>query len=69
MQDFEIRLLNSGEVGISALTERAQAKARCLKPGHRLVFRSPADPDAVAYVDVLEAEGFTVKGRELLQRR
>ena len=65
MQDFEIRLLNSGEVGISALTERAQ-RARCLKPGHTLMFKSPAD--AVAYVDVAEAEGFTFAGRELLQR-
>ncbi|MGA2936388.1 MAG: hypothetical protein ABSF52_04730 [Syntrophobacteraceae bacterium] len=67
MQDFEIRLLNSGEVGISALTERAQAFSR-LEPERTLMFKSLGDTSLVDYVDVAEAKGFTFAGRELLRR-
>lgn len=67
MQDFEIRHLDSCEVGISALTERAQAFGR-LEPGRTVVFRSLGDASLMAYVDVAEAKGFTFAERELLQR-
>ena len=63
MADFEIRMLNDTEVGISALTERAQ-KERRNPPGHTLAFKSPSD--ARPYVTAAEREGFTFKGKELL---
>jgi len=42
MADFEIRMLNDSEVGISALTERAQ-KDRRIAAGETLAFKSPGD--------------------------
>jgi hypothetical protein len=54
-------MLNDTEVGIKALTERAQ-RARRLAPGHTIA----CPEDARDYVDVAEAEGLTFVGRELL---
>jgi len=63
MADFEIRMLNDSEVGISALTERAQ-KDRRITAGETLAFKSPGD--ARPYVKAAEKEGFTFKGKELI---
>jgi hypothetical protein len=66
MADFEIRAMNaSGEIGISALTERSQ-KARGLAAGITVVFKSRSE--AVPYVEAAEAEGFTFSGKEILIR-
>jgi hypothetical protein len=63
--DFVIRLLNtSGEIGISARTERAQ-KARHLKDGETIAFKNHFE--AIPYVQAAEAEGLTFAGRELLE--
>ena len=51
MADFEIRMLNDSEVGISALTERAQKDRRIA---------------AGVTVKAAEKEGFTFKGKELI---
>jgi hypothetical protein len=65
MPDFAIRALNtSGEIGISAQTERAQ-KARNLKEGHTITFKSRGE--AIPYVEAAEAEGFTFSGKQLLR--
>jgi hypothetical protein len=63
--DFEIRALDGGETGISALTERAQ-KERRMAAGHTLVFKSAAE--AAEYVVAAEADGFTFFGKEHLTR-
>ena len=60
MTDFEIRMLNTTEVGVSALSERAQSERR-LSPGLTLAFKSKAD--AAEYVAVAEEEGFVFKGK------
>ncbi len=65
MADFEITMLGSSEVGISALSERAQ-KERRLKAGYTLVFKGPGD--ALPYVKAAASEGFTFKGIELIGR-
>jgi hypothetical protein len=65
-EDFEIRLLNGGEVGISALTERGR-KERGLEAGTTIAFKGPGD--AIEYVEVAEREGLTFRGKELLLRR
>lgn len=62
--DFVMKPLNSGEIGISALTERAQ-KARNLTAGHMITFRSR--DDAMPYVQAAETEGFTFAGKEHLK--
>ncbi|MGH6985407.1 MAG: hypothetical protein ACRED9_01025 [Caulobacteraceae bacterium] len=63
MFDFEISELNGGEIAIEALNERAQ-KSRRLNPGTRIVFKSSGD--AREYVEVVEGEGFTFLGRNLV---
>lgn len=63
MPDFEIRMLNDTEVGIVAMTERAQLGRR-IAPGHTLAFKSSGE--AREFVDVAEAEGYTFGGRENL---
>jgi hypothetical protein len=61
--DFVIRLLNtSGEIGISAQTQRAQ-EARRLKEGETIAFKSHRE--AIPYVQAAEAEGLTFAGKEL----
>jgi hypothetical protein len=52
-----------GEVIITSISERAQ-KARGIKIGHSIVFKSAED--ARPYVQVAEAEGLTFEGKELL---
>jgi hypothetical protein len=62
--DFVISLLNaSGEIGISAQTERAQ-KARRLPDGETVAFNNRFE--AIPYVQAAEAEGLTFSRKELL---
>jgi hypothetical protein len=63
VMDFVIKPGNGGEIGISALTERAQ-KARNLVPGHTVMFKGAGD--AIPYVKEAEAQGFTFAGNENL---
>jgi hypothetical protein len=56
MVDFEIRMLNRSEVGISALTEHAQ-NDRGIAAGYTLAFKSPGD--ARPFVRAAEADSFT----------
>jgi hypothetical protein len=65
IQDFEIRRLVGADIGIEALTERAQ-KAYGMVPGDTKVFVKWHE--AVPFVEAAEAEGFTFAGRALLQR-
>ncbi len=64
MADFEIRELGGSEIGIKALTERAQ-QSRRLAQGVTIAFKSPGD--ALEYVEAAEAEGYSFAGRDLLE--
>jgi hypothetical protein len=55
--------LAGGEIGVSALTERAE-KVRHLKRGHTLVFKSHAEP--IPYVEAAEAVSLTFAGKEVI---
>lgn len=61
--DYIVKMLNGGEVGISAMTNRAQQRSR-LQAGYTIAFRSRFE--ATEYVEVAEAEGFTFEGKEVL---
>lgn len=63
MADFELRALDGGEMGVCALTVRAQ-EARRLPAGHVLAFKSGIE--TAEYVGAAEAEGLTFSGKELL---
>lgn len=65
VQDFEIRRLQGADIGIEALTERAQ-KARGMAPGDTRIF--VRWHEAVPFVEAAEAEGFTFAGRALMRR-
>lgn len=64
--DFVISLLNaSGEIEISAQTERAQ-KARRLKEGETIAFKDHFE--VIPYVQAAEAEGLTFARNELFEQ-
>ena len=63
--DFEIRRLQGADIGIEALSDRAQ-KARGMAPGDTKIF--VRSHEAVPFVEAAEAEGFTFAGRGLLRR-
>jgi hypothetical protein len=62
MFDFDIRMMNDyGEVGISAMTERAQHR---IPQGQTLVFKSPGDTRP--YVIAAEVDGLTFSGKDII---
>jgi hypothetical protein len=61
MPDFQIRIINDSEVGISAITEKAQHR---IPPGQTIVFKSSGD--ARPYVAAAEIEEFTFTGKETI---
>jgi hypothetical protein len=62
MADFQITT-NDGEAVITTVSERA-AQARGIAQGHSVAFKGYRD--AREYVQVVEAEGFTFEGKELI---
>lgn len=60
--DYAITAVNAGEFGITALTSRAQARAR---GDHTVVFKGQ-DPALHAFVRAAEAEGFRISGKNRL---
>ena len=64
--DYAIKMLNGGEVGITALTDRARQRSR-LQIGHMIAFKSRFE--ATQYVTVAESEGFTFDSKEYLGNR
>jgi hypothetical protein len=62
--DYVIKMLNGGEVGIEAQTDRAQERSR-LKAGLMIAFKSRVE--AAEYVEAAETEGLTFSGKEALK--
>ena len=62
--DYEIKMLNGGEVGISAQSDRARERSR-LTAGILIALKSRVE--ALEYVEAAETEGFTFAGKETLK--